>query len=304
MPPLDLNGMPSAPDYALRKGWLAKPVAPAAPVDVFFVYPTVLFNDIDWIMDTNRSEMRAAAKTSLDSQAVVFEGQANIYAPMYRQMNIAGLGLSDTEAAPLHEIVHSDVWRAFTHYLKYENNGRPFFLAGHSQGSMILTDLMLEHWGSIGAEDRLVAALLLGWSLTPAELAAHPAVRMCDRSDQTGCVISYNTMAEGRQPVAPTLKTGALAVNPLSWTTDEIFVSAEKNLGAVFFDAEAMPTTYPHFTSARIVDGGLVVQPVNLDLMMVKGGHFPDGVYHAFDYSLFFENLKANIAARIQAFAR
>jgi hypothetical protein len=39
-----------------------------------------------------------------------------------------------------------------------------------------------------------------------------------------------------------------------------------------------------------------------VDLVTLKGGHFPSGVYHAFDYSLFFENLKANIAGRIKAF--
>lgn len=302
MPPLDLKGVPAAPDYTLSAGWLATPDTPTAAVDVFFVYPTVLFNDKDWIMDTNRPDMRAAAQTSLDTQAVVFEGQANIYAPMYRQMNIAGLGLNDTDAAPLQEIAHSDVWRALKHYLKYENKGRPFFLAGHSQGSMILTDLLLEHWGSTGAEDMLVAALLLGWSLTPEDLATYPAVKMCEHSGQTGCVISYNTMAEGRQSAAPTLKAGALTVNPLSWTMDGNLVPADKNLGAVFFDADSAPTHYPQFTSAQIVDSGLVVQPEDIDLVTVKGGHFPDGVYHAFDYSLFFDNLKANIQERITAF--
>ena len=302
MPPLGISTASVAPDYARPEGWLAKPIAPAAPVDVFFVYPTVLFNDTDWIMDTKRPDMRAAAKTSLDTQAIVFEGQANVYAPLYRQMNIAGLGLSDTEAAPLQKIVHSDVWRALNHYLKYENNGRPFFLAGHSQGSMILADLMLEHWGAIGAENRLIAALLLGWSLTSEDLASNPAVQMCDKSNRTGCVISYNTMAKGRQSVAPTLKSGALTVNPLSWSMDGVLVPATKNLGAVFFDAAGAPTTYPHFTSAQIVNSGLIVQPENVDLVTVKGGHFPAGVYHSFDYSLFSENLKANIAERIEAF--
>ena len=304
MPPLDLTNPPAAPDFKTDEGWIAKPDTPTAAVDVFYVYPTILFNDTDWIMDTTKSDMRALAMEQVKTQASVFEGQANIYAPLYRQMNLAGLGLSDADAAPLQEIVHSDVWRAFTHYLKYENNGRPFFIAGHSQGSMILTDLMLEHWGKTGAEKQLIAAHLLGWSLTAEDLKANPSVKMCERSDQTGCVISYNTMAEGRQAVAPTLKTGAFAVNPLSWTMDGTFVSAEKNLGAVFFDDSLASTTYSNFTSAQIVDGGLIVQPKNVDLVTVVGGHFPKGVYHAFDYSLFFENLKVNIAERIDAFAR
>ena len=140
--------------------------------------------------------------------------------------------------------------------------------------------------------------------MTAKDLAAQPAVQMCNRPDQTGCVISYNTIAQGRQSVAPTIKAGALAVNPLSWTMDGGLVPAEKNIGAVFFDATGVPTTYPHFTSAQIVDSGLVVEPANVDLVTVKGSHFPAGVYHAFDYSLFFENIKANIAARIKAFSR
>ncbi len=304
MPKLNLNSAPVAPDYGLPEGWLAKPTVPTASVDVFFVYPTVLFNDIDWIMDPKDPDMRAAAKTTIDTQAIVFEGKANIYAPMYRQMNIAGLGLSEADAAPMQKMAHDDVWRALSYYLKYENKGRPFFLAGHSQGSMILTDIMLEYWGSTGAEDRLIAALLLGWSLTPDDLAAHPAMQMCDSSDRTGCVISYNTMAEGRQSVAPTLKAGALVVNPLSWTMEGVFVAADKNLGSVFFDDKNTPISYPHFTSAQIVDSGLIVQPGNVDLVTVEGGHFPEGIYHAFDYSLFFENLKANIAERIEAFNR
>lgn len=304
MPPLDMNSTPAAPDYGLSEGWLAKPAELTAPVDVFFVYPTVLFNDKDWILDTTRQDMRTAAQKTIDTQAIVFEGKANLYAPMYRQMNMAGLGLSDADAAPLQKIAHDDVWRALSYYLKYENNGRPFFLAGHSQGSMILADIMLNHWGSTGAENRLIAALLIGWSLTPADLATHPAVKMCDSSDQTGCVISYNTMAEGKQSVAPTLKKDALTVNPLSWTMDGAFVSADKNYGSVFFGDNDKPTTYSHFTSAQIVNSGLIVQPQNVDLVTVEGGHFPTGIYHAFDYSLFFENLKANIAERIEAFNR
>lgn len=301
MPPLAEAVVPATPDYAQEASWLAKPATPTHKVDVFFVYPTILFDDVNWFMDPSDPAMRAAARGTLVQQASVFEGQANIYAPVYRQMNIAALGLSDEDAAPIQKIVHDDVWSAFTHYLKYENKGRPFFLAGHSQGSMILTDLMLDHWGSLGVEKRLVAALLPGWSMTTDNLAGNPNIAMCERPDQTGCVISYNTMAAGRQKAAPTLLPGEVAVNPLTWTLDNDLASAELNLGAVFFDANNTPTTYPHFTSAQIVDGGLVVQPKDVQLVTVEGGHFPSGIYHAFDYSLFFENLRENIARRIAA---
>jgi len=302
MPPFNIKNVPVAPDYEKAEGWLARPTKPDLQVDVFFVYPTVMFNDTDWLMDTSDSDMRQAAQISIDTQAVVFKGLANIYAPMYRQMNLAGLALSEEDARPLQEIVHDDVWRAFRHYLKYENNGRPFFLAGHSQGSMILTDMMLKHWGTTGVEDRMVAALLPGWSMTKDDLSTNPAIQMCDRPDRTGCIISYNSMAKGRQSVAPTLKKGALVVNPLSWTMDGELVAEKENLGAVFFKGGDRVKEYSHFTSAQIVDGGLIVHPMDENLVTVKGSHFPIGIYHAFDYSLFFNNLKANIAERIEAF--
>ena len=36
------------------------------------LYPTVLFNDTDWIMDTKELDMRAATKTTVDTQAIDF----------------------------------------------------------------------------------------------------------------------------------------------------------------------------------------------------------------------------------------
>jgi len=302
LPPIDIISVPTAPDYKQEEAWLAKPDVPTAAVDVFFVYPTVLSNDTDWVMDTKDPNMRTAAQRTINDQASVFNQKANIYAPMYRQMNIASLGLSDADEAPLKKISYNDVWRALNYYLEHENHGRPFFLAGHSQGSMLLTNIMVQHWGSTGAENRLVAAYLIGWSLTPSDLRENPAIKMCEHSTQTGCVISYNTMAKGKQSLAPTLKAGALTVNPLSWTMDDVLVGAEKNIGSVFFNENDEPTTYLHFTSAQIVNSGLIVQPEDINLVTVKGAHFPEGVYHAFDYSLFFENLKVNISDRIAAF--
>ncbi len=304
MPPLSLSSRPVKPDYSTDAGWLVKPKTITNKFDVFYVYPTVLFNDSDWLMDTTKPEMRALAMVTINTQAAVFKDNANIYAPMYRQMNLASLSLSDADGAPLQKIVHEDVWRALKHYLKYENKGRPFFLAGHSQGSMIITDLLLDHWGTIGSEDLLVAAYLLGWSMTSDDLATKDSLQMCKDRLQTQCIISYNSMAKGRQSVAPTLKKNALAVNPLSWTMDDDFVPAEKNIGSVFFDNKSNPTIYSHFTSAQIVNGGLIVQPKDVVLVTVQGGRFPKGIYHSFDYSLFFENIRANIIERMDSFTK
>ncbi|BEQ16627.1 hypothetical protein FAK_36930 [Desulfoferula mesophila] len=145
-----------------------------------------------------------------------------------------------------------------------------------------------------------MAAYLIGWSITKDDLAQYPALRMCRSAEQTGCIVAYNSVAAGYQQKAPTIRPGAVSVNPLSWRTDGELVPAAANLGAVFFPHDGADRKKPHYTSAQNVDGGLVVNPPDpqdLDHMP-----FGPGVYHAYDYSFFYENLKANAARRIQAF--
>ena len=124
---------------------------------------------------------------------------------------------------------------------------------------------------------------------------------MCDRPGRTGCIVAYNTMAPGRQAAAPTRIPGTLVVNPLSWTMSGRFQPAELNLGAAFFDHAGQAQIYPGFASAQIIDSGLVVVARDPSLLETTGAVFPKGVYHRFDYSLFYENIKANAERRIRA---
>ncbi len=303
MPDFDAAGAPADPDYEQPENWLALPADPDEhPVDVFWVYPTVLADREHWLMDPAAPESRDMAAPTLARQASVFAGQANVYAPLYRQMNLAGLGLPEEQRNALLEYGKKDVWRAFNHYLNHLNNGRPFILAGHSQGSNLLVLLALENWGALGAENQLVAAYIIGWSITGEDLRQNPTLAMCTSADQINCFISYNTVAEGRQNVAPTIRRGAVVTNPLTWTTTGELAPATLNLGARFFNADGTSKVYPHFTPAQVKDSGLVVKPADPALVAFDSPTFPKGVYHPFDYSLFYENIKANAALRIKAF--
>lgn len=302
-PPFSADSAPPAPEYSAAESWLALPGTDARyAVDVFWVYPTILHNETDWLMDIADKPLREAARQTITRQASVFTGQANLYAPLYRQMNMAGLTLPKTERDALIEYGKQDVWRAFQHYLKHFNNGRPFLLAAHSQGSNILTDLAARYWGTTGAETRLVAAYLIGWSITREDLDRNSAMVMCENPSQTQCFISYNTVAKGKQAQAPTIRPGAIAVNPLTWKTDGAMAPARHNLGAAFFNDDGTRTTYPAFTSAQVENCGLVVVPSDPARVSAEATSFPEGVFHQFDYSLFYENLKANAALRIQTY--
>ena len=301
--PFDPTHLPQAPEYTEESSWLALPSHPDQyAVDVFWVYPTILHDESNWLMNITSVPLRAAAQNTIVRQASVFTGQANLYAPLYRQMNMAALSLSKKEINTIMSYGKKDVERALDYYLKYYNNGRPFILAAHSQGSNILIDIAVEKWGNLGMEKQLVAAYLIGWSITEADLAKNDSLKICQSAQETNCFIAYNTVASGKQNVAPTIIKGSIVVNPLTWNTDSTKAPAKLNLGAAFFDTDGASRTLPQFTSAQVQDYGLVVEPNDPALVDSGSATFPKGVYHPFDYSLFYENLKANGAQRIQEF--
>jgi len=299
--PFNADDVPARPDYAQAGSWLALPDNPDRYcVDVFWVYPTINSDATRWLMNITDATLRAKADNTLTTQASVFSIQANLYAPLYRQMNLAGLALSENERNTIMSYGKEDVWRALNHYLTHNNKGRPFILAGHSQGSNILVDLMIDHWGKLGVEKRLVAAYLIGWSVTPENLQTNPALDICESSSQTGCIVAYNTMAPGKQKDAPTRIPGTFVVNPLTWKTTSQKGPAALNRGSAFFQDDGTVLIRPGFTSAQIIDSGLVVEPADPSLLAAPMSAFPQGVYHPFDYALFYRNLIANTAERIQ----
>ena len=96
---------------------------------------------------------------------------------------------------------------------------------------------------------------------------------------------------------------GTWVTNPLSWesnTEDREVVPAYENLGAVFFPEGEEPVYYPGFTSAQIKDSGLVCDVA--DPSLISPSSMPEGIYHRDDYSLFYENLKANVKQRIRIY--
>lgn len=288
-----------APDYALAQDWVSRPKAPQKAVDVFWVYPTV-YQGKPVVAPIDSAQMRQGAEFSLLVQASVFEDSANIFAPLYRQTNLSVVSMDRATRERYFSVGWGDVQKAFAYYLKNLNHGRPFILAGHSQGSEALTELVRENLGRPEVRAKMVAAYIIGWSITRQDLKDYPFLKICRAAAQTGCIVTYNSVAAGHQAEAPTLLPGAVPVNPLSWSTDDALAPASENLGSVIFDEKGGRQTFAHFTSAKNQDGGLVVAPA--DPSILTGLPFGPGVYHEYDYNLFYMNLKANAAQRIKAF--
>ncbi len=182
-------------DYANADNWLSAEDA-GKDVDVVYFYPTTfskVSDDAPDVADITDESMRSGAQRELKNQASVFIEDCNIYAPFYRQVNAAyALTLSDEEADDLLRYSASqDPSAALDYYFENYNNGKPFILAGHSQGSQILTMILSDYMKAHPEYyERMIAAYVIGYSVTDKYLAANPHLKFAEGADDTGVIIS------------------------------------------------------------------------------------------------------------------
>jgi hypothetical protein len=187
-----------------REDWAADP---EAPIDCFYVYPTVSLDS------TPNSDLVAGPEehSVIRAQLARFASQCRPFAPLYRQVTLTALraGLGGRPMAADRALGYNDVVDAWNHYLDHDNGGRGVVLIGHSQGSGVLTRLIAEHVDGKPIQDRLVSALLIGTSLAvPAGKdvgGAFQHVPLCRAPDQTGCVVTYASFRSTVPPPAASL---------------------------------------------------------------------------------------------------
>ena len=204
---VDLTTTIVAADGALRRE--TRRPDPQAPIDCFYVYPTVSTDS------TSVSDMNAdlAELNVARLQFARFAEQCRLYAPIYRQVTLAAGRLRRAGGAPTNSlgIGYDDVLNAWNYYLQHENQGRGVVLIGHSQGSSILRELIRKEIDGKAVQSRLVSALLLGLTgglAVPRHQdvgGTFQHVLLCRIPSQTGCVITYSSFRSTVPPPADTL---------------------------------------------------------------------------------------------------
>ncbi|MFH1692560.1 MAG: DUF3089 domain-containing protein [Candidatus Omnitrophota bacterium] len=297
----DSKKLPPAPDYRNKENWMMMPDGSGEYLtDVFWVYPTVYSSKEHWNMPLNDEHTKEKAKKATLKFMGVFSNASNVYAPYYRQAGIAVLSADESDNKKVLGIATKDVENAFKYYMSNANDGKPFIIAGHSQGANIILSIMKDLFSDASIRKNLVAAYIIGWSVTQEDLKKYPFLKIAKTPDETGGIITYNTVADGFVDKAPTILDGAVVVNPLTWTISAEPAPASLNEGAVFFDADMKESIIPHYTSAQIKGEGLVIPRLaNEDQLDMP---FGPGVYHNYDYFFFYENIRQNVAKRIRSF--
>jgi hypothetical protein len=182
----------------------------AAPIDCFYVYPTVS-NDPGAVSDMHAD---AEELNVVRQQLARFGSKCRIYAPLYRQFTLTALraGIAGTpvpgSADPASRRVgYEDVVDAWNYYLAHDNKGRGVVLIGHSQGSGVLTRMISAEIDGKPVQKQIVSALLLGTTLgvdKGKDTGVFKSMPLCRSAAQTGCVIAYATFRDTVPPPSNT----------------------------------------------------------------------------------------------------
>lgn len=308
-----------APDYSKVSSWCQIP-AITKDVDTFYILATEYmgFNEGDPDYATmDNVEMVEGAPVQYAMNASAFAESTNVFMPFYRQSGLRYAGeiykRDGNIDAAISGMPYDDITTALDYYFKNYNNGRPFILASHSQGSAI-AQLVLKKYFKEHPEyyERMVAAYVIGYAVTKDYLAANPHLKFATGESDAGVVVSWNT--EGKRNVEENVTTcvlfpNAISINPINWKLDGTYAPASENLGSLVLneeqtafeignvgaDAQVVPWRGVILTNAEI-------EPMPADLAAVADEFFgPDG-RHESDYTFYYNNIKANVAKRIATY--
>ncbi len=306
---------PAAPNYADEFYWSALPWREDSPdsipdakfkdrqasaiVDVFYVHPTTINKNYEkWNQDlSEKKQNKKVDNLPVKLQASVFNGSTRVFAPRYRQANYeAFLGLGTPNSNQALALAYSDVKTAFLYYLENWNEGRPFIIAGHSQGTFHEITLVKELIDTTELLDQMVAAYLVGM---PIKIDDFNNCEPCRNADETNCFVSWNTVKRKSYPkLYDEYFKGAVCQNPLSWKLNESYIDEKNHKGLVPRDLKLVGENQ---FGAEVHDGVLWVDPVN-----IPGIPFSKLVknWHIGDYNLFYANVRENVNLRVANFLK
>ena len=180
--------------------------APNRKADCFYVYPTVSNQPTPQATLAIDPEIRSIALY----QAARYSQYCRVFAPVYRQITILGLGGTSGVTPEMRETAYQDVLSAWREYLQRYNKGRGVVFISHSQGTFVLRRLLAEEVEKKASQRRkVISAVLLGGNV----LVRHGSdrggdfkkLRACRSRNQIGCVIAFSTF---NAPVPETSRFG------------------------------------------------------------------------------------------------
>jgi len=280
---------------------------------VFFIHPTSFLKKDQWNAPLDDKESQARARIFLRGQASAFNAVGDVWAPRYRQATLGAFLTDKPEGQQALDAAYQDVLAAFDYFVAEVPPDQPIILAGHSQGSLHLTNLLKDRVAGTPLASRVVAAYVVGWPVSVDTDVPEMGLDICETPEQTRCILSWESYAEpadyGRIVKVydktigfngePRKDSKLLCSNPINGDIDSA-APASDNLGTLkpnddLSDATLVVGGVP----ARCDDRGflLIGDPPDMGPYALPGNN-----YHVYDYSLFWTNIRADVERRMTAF--
>ena len=286
--------VPVAPDYSDERMWYNVMNDKGEGVDVFYVVSTWEFdwNTEDWAVshyaDVFNQEHREDMGTEIKKIAAYMADGNNFYSPYYRHITLDTWATLDEGLINrrFHDVAFADVKNAFNHFTTHFNNGRPFILAGFSQGGKAVVELIKVMPEEM--RERMVATYVLGYKVTPNDVKQAPWLKAAKDSTDTGVIICYNSVSDVKY-IKPVISAPcAMCINPVNWRTDAT--------PAILHDTITVTLSPEH--NVLVLDGYDGSHLTNiLDIINV-------GDYHSIEPWEYSECLHKNIRQRIEAYKK
>jgi hypothetical protein len=183
---------------------------PNAPIDCFYVYPTVSLDPgANATLKLEGEEVRV-----VNQQFARFASVCRPFAPLYRQVTLTALraGLSGHPMPVDRELAYTDVKAAWDEYLAHDNHGRGVVLIGHSQGSVVLTQLVKREIDGKPIQKQILSVILAGYLLqvpTGKDVGGDfRSMPLCRSAGQIGCAFNFASF-RANMPPPPSSRFGA-----------------------------------------------------------------------------------------------
>ncbi len=323
--PLEVIAPLPANSYARPEMWISRPGMANDPAQflptgaargmrgrafVFFVHPTSFLARNHWNAPLDDSDSRYRADLFVRGMASPFNDSAALYVPRYRQAAFGSFLVDQPESRRALDFAYGDVSQAFAAFLAQIPADAPIVLAGHSQGANHLLRLIRERIKGTALAERIVAAYIVGWPVSPAHDLPALGFPACTSPAQAGCVMTWLSFAEpaepglllhtyraepgfdglprGEEPVLCTnpLTGGAAPAAPASANRGTLVPSADLTAGKL--TPGLVPARCDPKTGLLLIG-----EPPKLGAYVLPGNN-----YHIYDLLLFWSNVREDIARR------
>ena len=342
----DLSDCPKPPNYQEKSYWAALPdqdgfhnlspdIKPSMDIkefDVFYIHPTGFFLK-QWNESLDHDSASYERTSShLASQASAFAETCNVYAPFYRQATYYSFYDTKLNAQSAQDLAYSDIAEAFKFFLAHHNKGRPFFIAGHSQGALHGQRLVHEYISNHVCREQFIAAYLIGYILPIKYFEElYPDLSISTSPYDQQSIISWSTGTQGFERsraysmfwmpdgwINEPMDQPLVCQNPFSWDQSKDWLEDRNNIiirlkleNMFLTDYAATKHTHSRIKIDSITDLDFEAR-LNENFMIETRGKLidkikrfaPKGDLHNFDMSLFWGAIRNNVKVRAHAFKK